>query len=74
MGLQAISFRLFQKTASLSGLKTAKYCREKGIHLEELKSWIKQCQNANNNKIEDPEELKKTLKKNRVKIKNLQKN
>ncbi len=40
------------KTASLLELETAKYCREKGIHVEELKSWIKQCQDANNKKAE----------------------
>ena len=44
-------FQAVLETASLSELETAKYCREKGIHVEELKSWIKQCQNANENKF-----------------------
>ena len=56
-------FQAVLETASLSELETAKYCREKGIHVEELKSWIKQCQNANENKFEDPKELKNSLKK-----------
>jgi len=56
-------FQAVLETASLSKLETAKYCREKGIHVEELKSWIKQCQNANENKFEEPKELKDNLKK-----------
>jgi len=66
-------FQAVLETASLSELKTAKYCREKGIHLEELKSWIKQCQDANNKKAEDPEELKNNLKKEQSKNKELAK-
>lgn len=66
-------FQAVLETASLSELKTAKYCREKGIHVEELKSWIKQCQNANTNKTGDPKELKNTLKKEQSKNKELAK-
>ena len=53
-------FQAVLETASLSELETAKYCREKGIHVEELKSWIKQCQNANENKFEDPKPVSYT--------------
>jgi transposase-like protein len=66
-------FQAVLETASLSELETAKYCREKGIHVEELKSWIKQCQNANENKFEDPKELKDNLKKEQKKSKELKK-
>ncbi|PUU86188.1 MULTISPECIES: transposase [Halanaerobium] len=66
-------FQAVLETASLSELETAKYCREKGIHVEELKSWIKQCQNANENKFEDPKELKDNLKKEQKKAKELEK-
>ncbi len=60
-------FQAVLETASLSELETAKYCREKGIHVEELKSWIKHCQNANETKLEDPKELKDNLKKEQIK-------
>ena len=66
-------FQAVLETASLSELETAKYCREKGIHVEELKSWIKQCQNANENKFEDPKQLKDNLKKEQKKAKELEK-
>jgi transposase-like protein len=66
-------FQAVLETASLSELETAKYCREKGIHVEKLKSWIKQCQNANKNKLEDPKELKDNLKKEQKKSKELEK-
>ena len=54
-------FQAVLETASLSELETSKYCREKGIHLKELKCWIKQCQGANDTKLEDPKELKNNL-------------
>lgn len=66
-------FQSVLETASLSELETSKYCREKGIHLEELNRWIKQCQNANTTKFEDPKELKINLKKEHQKNKELQK-
>ena len=66
-------FQAVLETASLSELETSKYCREKGIHLEELKSWIKQCQNANNTKFEDTDEIKENLKTEQQKTKQLQK-
>jgi len=66
-------FQAVLETASLSELETSKYCREKGIHLEELKAWVKQCQNANENKLEDPKKLKNNLKSELEKNKKLQK-
>ncbi|MFW5686791.1 MAG: transposase [Halanaerobium sp.] len=66
-------FQAVLETARLSELETAKYCREKGIHVEELKSWIKQCQNANEIRYEDPKELKDNLKKEQKKAKELEK-
>src|SRR6056297_1346593 len=62
-------FQAVLETASLSELETSKYCRKKGIHLEELNSWIKQCQNANNTKFEDPKVIKENLKNEQQKNK-----
>ena len=45
-------------------METSKYCRGKGIHLQELKRWVKQCQNTNNTKLDDPKKLQKELKYN----------
>ena len=66
-------FQAVLQTAGLSELETSKYCRKKGIHLEELNSWIKQCQNANDIKFEDPKVIKKDLKNEQQKNKELQK-
>ncbi|MBM7558180.1 transposase [Halanaerobacter jeridensis] len=66
-------FQAVLETASLPELETSKYCREKGIHLEELKSWIKQCQSANNTTFEDTKKIKKNLKTEQNKNKELQK-
>lgn len=66
-------FQAVLETASLSELETSKYCREKGVHVEELKTWVKQCQNANDTRFEDPKELKDNLKNKQYKIKKLQK-
>jgi hypothetical protein len=66
-------FQAVLETASLSELEISKYCREKGVHFEELKSWVKQCQNANGTKLEDPKELKDNLKNEKQKNKELQK-
>lgn len=66
-------FQAVLETASLSEHETAKYCREKGIHVKELKNWVKQCQNANKNKLKNPEELKSNLKKEQSKNKELSK-
>jgi len=66
-------FQAVLETASLSELETVKYCRKKGIYLEELNKWKKQCQNANNTKYEDPEEIKDNLKYEQQKTKKLKK-
>ena len=66
-------FQAVLETSSLSELETSKYCRKKGIHLQELKSWIKQCQYANAKKLEDPKELKNNLNSEKQKNKELQK-
>ena len=62
-------FQAILETATLSELETSKYCREKGVHLQELKRWVKQCQNANNVKLEDPKKLKDTLNNEKQKTK-----
>ena len=66
-------FQAVLETASLSELETSKYCRKKGIHLEQLKSWIKQCKHANNTKFEDPKKLKENLQSEQERNKELQK-
>ena len=65
-------FQAVLETASLSEHETSKYCREKGIHLEELNSWIKQCQGANKTKFEDTKKIKNNLKVEQQKNKELQ--
>ena len=66
-------FQAVLETSSLSELETSKYCREKGIHLQELKRWVKQCLNANDTKLDDPKKLKDNLNNEKQKTKELQK-
>ncbi len=66
-------FQAVLETSSFTELELAQYCRRKGIHVEEIKTWQKQCLKANSSILEDPGELKKYLKKERDKNKKLEK-
>jgi len=66
-------FQAVLETSSLTELELAQYCRRKGIHVEEIKTWQKQCLRANTSILEDPQELKNDLKKERDRIKKLEK-
>ena len=66
-------FHVVLETSSLSENELAEYCRRKGIYVEEIKAWEKQCLNANLIYAkEDPEKLKNDLKEEQKKNKELQ--
>ena len=51
----------------------AGYCRRKGIYVDEVKAWKEQCIKANQGTMEDPKELKESLKGEKNKVKKLEK-
>ena len=65
-------FHVVLETASFSEIELTEYCRRKGIYLEEIETWRKQCLNANATIRTDPKELKETLKEEQKVIKELQ--
>lgn len=66
-------FHVVIETASLTEEELAEYCRRKGLYVDEIKSWKKQCLNANTVYTEDPKQIKEALKGEQQKIKELQK-
>jgi transposase-like protein len=55
-------FHVVLETASLNETELGEYCRRKGIYVDEVKTWRDQCLKANQAIIEDPKELKESLK------------
>lgn len=60
-------FQIVIETAALTEIELAEYCRRKGIYLEEIKAWRKQCIDANRATNEDPKQLKQDLKEEQLK-------
>ena len=65
-------FHVVLETASLNETELAEYCRRKGIYVDEVKTWRDQCLKANQAIIEDPKELKDSLKAEKELNKELQ--
>lgn len=55
-------FHVVLETAPLTESELAEYCRRKGIFVDEVKTWKEQCVKANQAAMEDPKELKESLK------------
>ena len=66
-------FHVVLETAALTESQLAEYCRRKGIYVDEVKAWREQCLKANQAVIEDPKELKNSLKDEKDKVKQLEK-
>ena len=66
-------FHVVLETSSFNERELAEYCRKKGIYLEDIKLWKKQCLNANNSTSEDTNKLKEDLKDEKNKSKTLEK-
>jgi transposase-like protein len=61
------------ETSTFTEVELAEYCRKKGIYVSELKEWKDQCIDANKGITEDPQELKTSLKEEKEKNKELEK-
>lgn len=66
-------FHVVIETSSFSETELAEYCRRKGIYVDELKAWRDQCLKANQVTVEDPKELKESLKAEKELNKKLEK-
>jgi transposase-like protein len=66
-------FHVVLETSTLTEQELAAYCRRKGLFMDDVKSWRKQCMNANGSNAKDPLELEENLKEERQKTKLLEK-
>ena len=65
-------FHVVLETATFAEAELSEYCRRKGIYVDEVKSWKEQCLKANQTLIEDPRELKNSLKGEKEKVRKLE--
>ena len=66
-------FQAVLETSTLTEREVAEYCRRKGIYVDDIKNWKDQCLKANISNLEDPEKLKKDLKEEKDRNKELEK-
>jgi len=66
-------FHVVLETSTLTEEGLAAYCRRKGLYVEEVKEWTRQCIDANIKDSKDPEKLEEELKAEKQKIKVLEK-
>lgn len=66
-------FHVVLETSTLTEEELAVYCRRKGIYVEEVKEWTRQCIDANIKDPKDPEKLEEELKAEKQRIKILEK-
>ncbi len=66
-------FHVVLETSSLTETELGEYCRRKGIYVDEVKAWRDQCLKANQATVEDPKELKESLKAEKELNKKLEK-
>jgi hypothetical protein len=66
-------FLTVMESYTLSEVELSRYCREKGLYVEEVKKWRTSCQGANNIEDANSKELKQELYEDKKKIKELEK-
>lgn len=66
-------FHVVLETATFTETELSGYCRRKGLYVDEVKSWKEQCLKANQAIVEDPKELKDSLKGEKEKVRKLEK-
>ena len=65
-------FHIVMETYSLSEAELATYCRKKGLYVEDIKAWRKQCLSANTESRLDPKEAEKLIQSEKKRTKNLE--
>ena len=66
-------FLIVMETYTLSEVELSRYCREKGLYVEEVKKWSMSCRSANDIEDANSKELKQMLHEDKKKIKKLEK-
>ncbi|MBC2582277.1 transposase [Clostridium sp. DJ247] len=66
-------FLIVMETYTMSEIELSKYCREKGLYVEDIKKWRISCIGANDSERIDTKELKQELQEDKRKIKSLEK-
>lgn len=66
-------FLIVMETASMNETELSKYCREKGLYVEQLREWKSVCMQANGGIAEEATRLNKELKSKDKEIKSLEK-
>jgi transposase-like protein len=66
-------FSVVLETATLSEIELAKYCRSKGLYVEQVKAWKDACMQANGGVAKQATELQAELKNKTKDIKKLEK-
>lgn len=66
-------FLIVMETYTMSEIELSKYCREKGIYVEDVKKWRTSCISANDTERIDAKELRQELQDDKKKIKSLEK-
>ena len=66
-------FLIVMETYTLSEVELSRYCREKGLYVEEVKKWGMSCRSANDIEDLNTKELKQELHEDKKRIKALEK-
>jgi len=66
-------FSVVLETATLSEIELSKYCRSKGLYVEQVKAWKDACMQANGGVAKQASELQTELKSKNKDIKTLEK-
>ncbi len=66
-------FSVVLETATLSEVELSKYCRQKGLYVEQVKAWKDACMQANGGVAKQATELQNELKDKNKDIKKLEK-
>jgi transposase len=66
-------FLIVMETYTMSEIELSKYCREKGLYVEEVKSWRLSCIDANQADNANSKEIKQQLHEEKKRAKELEK-
>jgi len=66
-------FLVVMETASMNEVELSKYCRSKGLYVEQIKEWKDVCMQANGGVAEEASRLNKEMKSKDKEIKSLEK-
>jgi len=66
-------FLIVMETASMNEVELSKYCRTKGLYIEQVKEWKNVCMQANGGVAEEASRLNKEMKVKDKAIKSLEK-